>query len=350
MYTRTSDQKIKTIVNNGKANFGTYNEIPQKLDIRAMRSPYAGVPLPSFISKIRIKSRLNYIFDLKDFMGFTEFYDFKAFGLAEILLWNKNTGIKYAYHAFMANPHRFVPTATAKGRCACYKHTRRIKVSWGREHRHTALSFSLKGDKIRPAIEGFCISAINEKIHTDTLFVNPCPTSSRCSASWISTMSVKGKIEVNHEAAEQTSGLAAMIVNRAYYKFRSRINFCLGMGKVKDKDIIFHIKTSTMDAVNSDDYNDNLLSVDGEVTCLPSVYITHPFGSSKKWIIQDTEGMIDLTFEPVSIDDRTLNVIALRRVSKSLYGKFEGTLLTGKGEKLSFKNLSGIINSSSLRL
>ena len=105
-----------------------------------------------------------------------------------------------------------------------------------------------------------------------------------------------------------------------------------------------------MDAVNSDDYNDNLLSVDGEVTCLPSVYITHPFGSSKKWIIQDTEGMIDLTFEPQSIDDRTLNVIALRRVSKSLYGKFEGTLLTGKGEKLSFKNLSGIINSSSLRL
>jgi len=350
MYTRTSDQKIKTIVNNGKANFGTYNEIPQKLDIRAMRSPYAGVPLPSFISKIRIKSRLNYIFDLKDFMGFTEFYDFKAFGLAEILLWNKNTGIKYAYHAFMANPHRFVPTATAKGRCACYKHTRRIKVSWGREHRHTALSFSLKGDKIRPAIEGFCISAINEKIHTDTLFVNPCPTSSRCSASWISTMSVKGKIEVNHEAAEQTSGLAAMIVNRAYYKFRSRINFCLGMGKVKDKDIIFHIKTSTMDAVNSDDYNDNLLSVDGEVTCLPSVYITHPFGSSKKWIIQDTENMVDLTFESESDHYRHMSFIVSKIEMHILYGKFEGVIKTKDGQDIKISGFAGFARDQLLRV
>lgn len=350
MYVRQFKEAPDQIVKNGKAEFGTFTGVSPKIDIKGMRAPYAGIPLPVFISRIRIKSRLNYIFSLEDYIGMTEFYDFKVFGLGELIFWNKQTGVKYVYHAFMENPRRFVPTTTAKGRCACYKKKRHIKIRWGRNHKHTALTFNVKGDKNRPSAEGFCRAVMNDNNHTDAMFVNPAPASSRCSATWFNSMSIRGRIELNGQESKDSTGLAAMILNRCYYKFRSRAGFCVGLGKVKNKDIIFHIKTSNMDAANADTYNDNILIVDGEQTALPPVYITHPLGTENNWIIQDTEGMVDLTFTPISKDERTLNIIVIRRTVSTVYGTFEGTLLTKEGEKLSFRGVRGIMNSSKLRM
>lgn len=350
MYIREFDQAPDHIIKNGKAEFGTYEGVSPKIDIRGMRAPYAGIPLPAFISRVRIKSRLNYVFSLDDYIGMTDFFDFKAFGLGQLIFWNKQTGVKYVYHTFMENPRRFVPNTTSKGRCASYKKNRLIKVSWGRNHKHTAFSFNVKGDKVRPSAEGFCMAVMNDKNHTDSMFVNPSPTSSRCTATWFTSMSVKGNIQINGQESKDSEGLAAMILNRSYYKFRSRTDFCVGLGKSRGKDIIFHIKSSNLDAANADTYNDNILIVDGNKTALPPVYITHPFGTDSNWIIQDTEGMVDLTFTPVSKDERVLNIIAIRQVSSSVYGTFEGTLLTKEGEKLSFRGVKGIMNSSKLRM
>ncbi len=351
MYARHFDKAPEKLISKGKAAFGTYDDVSPLLDIRGMRAPYAGIPLPKFISRLRIKSRLVYVFNIENYIGFSELYDFKAFGLSQIIFWNKKTGVKYAYHNYMGNPRRYVPLTTQKGRCACYTPKRIIKVVWGRNHKHNALSFKVRGDGIRPYAEGFCISTLDDKIHTDAMFVNPSPTSSRVSVTWFNAISIKGKIELNNQTEQFSEGLAAMVINRAYYKFRSKTTFAIGLGTLPNgKKIIFHLKSSNQDAANSDIYNDNILTVDGENSALPSVYITHPFGIKKTWIIQDVENMIDLSFSPISIDERNLNIIALRRIQSSIYGTFEGTLLTKNGEKISFKSLPGIINSSLLRL
>lgn len=350
MYGRKFEEAPEQIINNGKAAFGTYTGVSPKIDIKGMRAPYAGIPIPVFISRVRIKSNLHFIFSLNDYIGMTEFYDFKAFGLGELIFWNKQTGVKYVYHTFMGNPRRFVPIITSKGRCACYRQKRYIKVSWGRNHKHTALTFNVKGNNSRPSAEGFCIGLMDDANHTDAMFVNPSPASSRCSATWFNGMSVRGKIELNGQNAEESTGLAAMILSRAYYKFRSKVTFAVGLGNVKGKSIIFHIKASNMDAANSDSYNENILTVDNSQTALPPVYITHTSDVENKWIIQDTEGMVDLTFSPISKDERTLNIIAIRRTSNTIYGSFEGTLLTKDGEKLSFKEVRGIMNISKLRM
>lgn len=350
MYVRRFDKAPDQIIKNGKAAFGTYSGVSPKLDICGMHAPYAGVPLPTFISRLRIKSRLNYIFSLDDYLGFIDFYDFKVFGMSQFILWSKKTGTKYVYHTVMKNPRRYIANETSKGRSACYKKGRNIKIAWGRNHKHNALTFKLKGDATKPSIEGYCHSTIQDPFHTDAMFVNPSPASSRCSATWINTLSVKGKINFYNKSEYTSEGLSAMIMNRTYYKLRSSTTFALGLGTVKNKKVVFNIKTSTMDAANNDDYNENILVIDGEQTALPPVYITHALGIEKNWVIQDTEGMIDLTFTPLSVDQRTLNVIALRKVSNSIYGTFEGTLLTKDGDKLSFKGLPGIINKSNIRL
>lgn len=350
MYLRTLKNLPELIIQNGKANFGTYNGITQKLDIRGMHAPYAGIPLPAFISNLRIKSKLTYVFALDKYIGKTDFFDFKVIGLAQIVFWNKETGKKNVYHVIMPTRRRFVPVKTNRGICASYRKSRYLKISWGRQHQHHAMSFKVKGDSVRANAEGYFYSPMQDMMHNDTLFVSPAPTSSRCSATWVTPMSIQGHIAINNEQADDSNGLALMLMNRTYYKSHSRTNIAYGLGNIKGKNIIFVIKTSNMDAHDADNYCQNLLTVDGENTILPPVYITHPFGIDKNWIIQDTENMIDLTFTPVNVNSKTVNLIALRSEYSDIYGTFEGVLLTKSGEKIVLKNFPGILYKNIVRL
>lgn len=350
MYSRQFKQSPEKIVQNGKAQFGSFEGVSPKIDIRGMRAPYAGIPVPSVISNLRIKSRLNYIFSTDKFIGLSQFFDFKAIGLGEIIFFNKETGKKYVYHTIMPPRRRFVPTLTTRGICACYRKARYIKISWGRKHQHHALSFKVKGDSARPNAEGYFYSPMQDNMHCDLMYINPSPTSSRCFATWLSTMKLQGHIALNKEQVEDSEGLGMMILTRGYYKMHTNSMVANGIGTIKDKSIIFYIKQSNLDSADSDTFNCNSLIIDGKQTALPPVYMTHPFGIDNKWIIQDTESMVDLTFTPNSINTRTLNIIALRTNYNTIYGTFDGVLLSADGEKIILKNFPGLLQKSILRL
>ena len=349
MYNRKFDTPPKKLIKNGQAAFGTYSGVSPKIDIRGMHAPYAGIPMPVFLSNLRIKSCLRYVFSVEKYIGFAQFYDFKALGLAQTIIWDKNSGKKYVYHVIMPPRLRFVPNDTTRGICASYRKSRFMKISWGRHHQHNALTLNLKGDNVRPNIEALFYSLRHDTMYNDAMFVNPSPSSSRVSATWFSPMSLHSRIKINDEMAE-SDGLGMMILNRAYFKMQTKTTVIQALGKIKDQNVEFSISSSNLDAADADSYNNNVLVVDGKITALPSVYITHPFGINEKWVIQDTESMIDLTFTPVSINSSILNLIALRTSYNTIYGTFEGVLLTSDGEKIPLKNFPGILQKGVLRI
>jgi len=355
MYKRLFSEPPAKIVEHGKAHFGTFSPVSSRIDIKGMRAPYAGVPVPSFISNFRIKSRLLYAFNLGDFIGYTEFVDFKIFGLTEVTFWNKETGKRNSYHSLMPVRRRFVPTKTTQGICGCYQHKRKIRVFWENAHDFFKCEFHVKGDDVRPSAQGKITSVSGDSLHTDMMFVNPAPTSSRVSVSWISTMKIKGSLNTftDHNSVPEQKmedGLGLFYMNRSYFKFHTTSALCTGLGQVRGKNLLFSIYTANIDASDSDRYNSNALIIDGEATALPPVVMTHPFGMDKNWIIQDTEGMIDLTFTPVSIQSRILNVIIMRNATTNIFGTFEGVLLTKDGEKIVLKNFPGFINRKRVRV
>ena len=350
MYSREFNKPPKNIVKNGKAKYGAYIGVPNKIDIRGMRAPYAGVPLPSFISNLRIKSRLAYIFSLDKYFGAAEFFDFKAIGIARLLLWNKETNKKNVYTTLMPPRRRFVPNDSTRGICACYTKSRFLKISWGNNHEHFSVNFDIKGDGARSTTSGYFVNTADDDKKVDLFYVNPSPTKARCSATWLSSMHTKGNLFIDNTMVDDSVGLGLMVMNRTYFKFKSKTTMICGMDKYKGRDITFFIKSSNMDAADEYNYNDNTLIVDGIATALPPVYITHPFGLDKKWIIQDTESMVDLSFTPASMNQQILDIIALRSNNNTLYGTFEGVLLTKDGEKILLKNFPGAIHKSLLRL
>ena len=350
MYFRNLEEPPKSIIKNRKALFGSYNDICSKLDIKGMRAPYAGIPLPSFLSNLRIKSRLNYVFATKNYMGFTEFFDFKLIGLSRLIFWSKESGKKHAYFCFMPLRRRFIPISTQAGTCTSFRKKRYIKVFWGKQHQQLAMRFDVKGDGVRPNCTASFFSSKYSEYHTDTLFVNPAPVSSRCSATWFTTMQISGKIMIDGELCDDSKGLACMMVNRTYLNLHSLSTFIWAVGNAGKKNVVLQLKNSNLDAADNDTYNDNILIVDGKQTALPPVYMTHSFGINKDWIIQDTESMVDLTFTPLSLDKNVRNLIVIRTSYTSIYGHLSGVLLDKNGEKIVLKNFPAIINRNLIRL
>ena len=147
-----------------------------------------------------------------------------------------------------------------------------------------------------------------------------------------------------------SEGSALFEMSRTYMKFRSNGELITGIGTLNDKQISFRLQVTSQDAVENDAYNANVLFYGGTVTPLPPVVITHPYGKMEKWIIQDTENMVDLTFTPVSDNPNVISAFVLRSEYHTIYGHFEGTLLTADGEKLSFRSLPGISKKFRIRL
>ncbi len=354
MYSRPLVKVPESIVQNGKINFGSFLGVPATVDIRGVKAPFAGIPTSTIFSNFRIKSRIYFVFAVENYIGLAEFFDDKTFGLAEVIFWDKQTGKKLAYHNLMGPRRRFVPINTYEAACTSFGSTRYIKISWSRKRGKVSLSFTVKGDRFRPSAKAKYVARLDEG-KEEALFVNPAPTTQRCSATWMIPMNLEGGLATakhRHYIKEipQEKGLGFMMLNRTYLKPRTSSENMFGLSEIDGKKIVFSFENTSQDSNDEDNYNNNLLSVDGKLTAMPPVQITHPFGLDGKWVAQDTEGMVDLTFNPISVNSRTLNIILMRNAYSTIYGTFDGVLLSKDGDKIILKNCPGIVKKSHIRL
>lgn len=344
------------IVHNGRIEFGSFNGFPSKLDIRGVRAPFVGVPLPKVIANFRIHSSLMYMFNIGPYIGSVDFYDHKIFGFADVIFWNKENGRKYAYRSFMGPRKRFIPHNMTQGFCASFNKHRYIRISWDHKHDRLSLIFNLKGDFSRPLARAAFISHFSDSAMCEVSSVLPAPSKRRCSATCISNPQIHGSISLDKTklsdsvTKEDMDGQGLISINRKYYNFHSSTEFVAATGIYKEKKFAFQIFTTQENAIDAENNNGNFLIVDGECTPLPPVTITHPFGLSKKWVIQDFENMVDLTFTPTSNVQRDITFFVMRTKLRTIYGTFEGTIKTKDGEDIVLHNYEGIAKNQLLRL
>ena len=355
MYTREIKETPDVLVRNYKPVFGTFKGHPKRFDIRNVFKPYGTVPLPTFITNLRIKSRLTFSFDIGDYIGRITFVDAKIIGYSEVIFWNKNTKQKFVYHSLMSMRKRFVPHDLEFASTTSYSKKRYTRISWDRKHGKLSVVFDLNGDSVRPSARGAISADFTDSQFVEMTCSRPNPTSRRCSALYNCTLTAHGTLTLTYRNGEtrnmsDSTGVSSFNISRTYMKFRSHGEFVEAFTTVRGKNIAFRIASESHDATNTDRYNLNMLFYDGKATPLPPVVISHNMGINGPWVIQDTENMIDLTFTPISSNVKKISAIILRTVYRSIYGTFEGTLVTADGEKITFKSLPGLAENYLIRL
>ena len=355
MYSREILPPPERLVTNGKPVFGTFAGFPCQLDIRGVEAPF-GVPLPHFLTNFRIKSSLNFTFNIGSYIGAVDFFDLKAFGYAEVVFWEKESGRRLAYRTLMGPRRRFIPHNMEAGYCASFGKSRYIRISWDHARDRLSVIFNLAGDSARPAVHGAFIAHYTSPLLCEMTTSVPSPTKRRCSASYLAATGIQGTLSLEKTKRadaipmDKTDGYALFNVNRNYYNFLSEAEFVTAAGVVGDKKVAFSIAALAEDAVDVDAINANLLFVNGVCTPLPPVVITHPFGLLNKWVIQDTENMVDLTFTPVSDNFRDMTFFVIHTKLHTIFGRFEGSLKTADGNDIPIHGFEGIAKYQVLRL
>ena len=356
MYTREIKTPPEKIVHNGKIEFGTFQGLLPRLDIRGVRAPFAGFPFPTVITNFRIQSSIMFLFNIGAFIGTVDFFDHKIFGFADVVFWNKETGRKFAYRSFMGPRRRFIPHNMITGFCASFNKKRYIRISWDHQRDRLSMIFNLKGDSSRPSAQAAFVARYSEIPMCELATVVPAPSKRRCSASYVSSPKIHGTISLEKTklseefSQEDFDGTALLNINRTYYNFHSISEFIVATGQINGKKFSFQMLTTQENAVDSENINGNLLCVDGNCTPLPPVTITHPFGITKKWVIQDFENMVDLTFTPVSDNHREVSFFVMKSQLRTIFGTFEGVIKTKDGEDIVLHNFEGIAKNQLLRL
>ena len=356
MYTREIKTPPEKIVHGGKIEFGTYQGLLSRLDIRGVHAPFAGFPLPTVITNLRIQSSLMFFFNVGSYIGTVDFFDHKIFGFAEVVFWNKENSRKIAYRSFMGPRRRFIPHNMENGFCASFNKKRYIRVSWDYKRDKLSMIFNLKGDSSRPSAQAAFIGNYSEKSVCKSATVIPSPSKRRCSATHTLDAKIHGSISLEKTKLSEEinqpdfDGTALFSVNRAYYNIHSVSEFVVATGEINGKRFSFQIFTTKENAVDSENINGNILCYDGELTPLPPVTITHPFGISKKWVIQDFENMVDLTFTPSSENNREVSFLLIKSQLHTVFGTFEGVVKDKNGESITLHNFEGIAKKQLLRL
>lgn len=353
MYERKLTNAPDNLIKNGKPQFGSYITPSKFLDIKGVKKPFGVLPLPTFITNLRIRSNISFVFSTEEYYGTIDLLDSKIYGFSEVNIWEKQTLKRYTYKNVMFLIRRLIPKNLEKGRCSTFSKRRKITFSWNKEKNRFKIDFYLKGDDVRPNLAGsFSTSDWSE--NSSLTSVLPAPVMRRCYASYQQPILVEGGLCVTKGKMlpfyfpKKTQSL--FVLTRAYYNARTVNNFISGIGTVGEDDITFRIADMSILPPDKNTYNDNVLFVNNEMTTLPPVTVTHPYGISGKWIIQDTENMIDLMFTPKSSSQRILSLVLLHAQYFTVYGTFEGKLITKEGKSIKLKDFPGIIKNQRIRL
>ena len=152
---------------------------------------------------------------------------------------------------------------------------------------------------------------------------------------------------------KQDTGSGIFCDYKGFFPYRIQTKICSATGfneenSKKGQRFGFHIAENQTRETNKN--NENALWVGGKLTPLPPVLITMPNGPDADWIIQDVEGMVDLTFTPKEQNKYSVKNIVTRADFISPLGLFNGILVNSDGDKIQIKNLLGLGKKLYLRV
>jgi hypothetical protein len=339
------------LVQDGKLILGSWKGIPGKANLLDTKRPYH-YPLPLFLKRLRLKEwRAIQAGDSSWFM-MVVLYDAKFLSMASIDLWDKANKRKFGLrHIFPGSrftiSENLLPSHTQA-------HTGRDIISMSINSDLSVLKIRASSMSRKRNGESDLNLDLELPLSKDTssafsvclpFGLNRAMYSTKMLSSCSGMISVQGQ---DHHF-DPASSIAVFDDHKGYYPYRLHYDWATGFGIDRaGRRVGFNLTDNQVkDQVK---YNENRLWIGTDVFALPPIKITRPYGNKSAWIIQDTEGMVDLVFIPeVSHDIRMkMGIADIDYVGP--FGRFEGSIHSSLGDKIDASVLYGMGEDKNVRL
>lgn len=329
------------LVSGGKFAFGTFNtqfHVVNPLD--------ASYPLGAGMPRILLPSRLKewQAFQLGNERWFilTVLYNARFSGLAQFIAYDRLEKKKYEYSRMLPSWDIHVPASIWEGRQSHRDGNSSIEIVSRLEMERFYINVSLDAENDRPGIK-----ALFETIHADGM-VEPIVVSipfgaNRGMYSHKCLMPMQGRMSIGSEVFEfkRDESFAIIDDHKGFYPYIMHYEWVTAAGINESKQLIGFNLTDNQ-SINPEKYNENCLWIDGRLHLLPPVKFSRPDGDEERWLIKDRYGMVDLAFQPVSMQKINMNALVIKIRYRGPFGYFNGFIKNRCGERQRFNNYFGM--------
>ena len=335
-----------SIVENGQAHFGTFDKPFKKLNLIDCEKP-CGKLMPDFMKKSRLTEWEAFEVHLDEGALISAVYNTGPFGFSIFVWFDKRDGKIYKWRNIV--PVKKAKVASQLVDDFCELNTKKSafvikndlmngKASakgWS-EGRCGRFEIDMSVERLSPPSNVSIPFGPNKPLYSEKDFFK-----------------ATGTITVNGETF-RTNGNSVSIIDdhKGYYPFFAHYDWLTTMGKCKidGEDKFFAFNLTRNQSVNQDDYNENLIWIEGESFPLPPVVFERESRKSRTWLVRDEHGAVNIRFEIANTFYMPIHALVVDVYYALPFGKIYGFVKDTNGKKYVVDGMLGVGEDKSTRM
>jgi len=349
MYTREIQTPRGAPIENGIPLTGTWNKAFAQVDLLNIYRPYSW-PLPRWLKDYRIKEWESFSVQDERFFLRALLGNFKLFHLAQLFLYDKETGQNYVFRKSAPGNNWRMPKNLNHASVESHSARFFFRIHTWLNADTITLDVDIAATKRHPAFTAHLAYNLGD-CDVTPVAVSLHFAERRNMYAFKALTAVRGDLVLGgrHISVDPAHCTGIFCDYKGYFPYRMRGVFCGSMGfDGEGRRYGFHIVENQAKETRKN--NENALWVDGRFTPLPPVRITMPNGPESDWVIQDLDGMVDLVFTPREINRFGTNLLVTRGDFFALMGYYNGALVNGNNEQIQVRNQWGMGEKLYLRV
>lgn len=339
MYSRDFQEPRETPLERGVPIYGCWNRAFASVEPLHLSRPFA-LPLPKWMRDYRVKEWQSFQAGDDRYYLYAAIMNLKYYRIAQVLLYDMEAKEKLFFNKVLPFGAWRFPRELANASIASRSYGYYFRIHDWLDADRVEADIDIEPTRSRPS---FTAHLEFDFSRPDQSLVSCLPLSSRRFLySFSAAGAVRGDLVFGgrHIALSPATAGGVFRDYKGYYPYRMKNAWLTGIGfDCSGRRLAFSL--SENQARDAFKYNENGFWLDGSLHLLPPVKVTQPNGTDKDWVIQDLEGMVDLTFTPREMNSYDFNLLLTRCEYGGPFGVFNGMLATSDGEKVSIRNLWG---------
>ncbi|MDR1108082.1 MAG: DUF2804 domain-containing protein [Spirochaetaceae bacterium] len=349
MYTREIQPPQDTPVEKGKPLQGTWVSAFNEVELLNIQRPFS-FPFPKWMRDYRIKEWETFV--VKDDRFFLEavLANVKYYRVAQVNLYDRETEKLLRFEKVIPFNGWKLPRDLYNSSITSRSYGFFFRIHNWLDADTIKVDFDIEAGRNRSSFTAHLEYNLNRKRSTPVAVSLPF-SERRCMYVYKALAAVRGDMVFGgrHISLDPDKTLGMFSDCKGFFPYRMFSVWCTGLGfDAENRKFGFSIAENQAKETNKN--NENALWVEGRLTPLPPVRITMPEGIDKEWVIQDVEGMVDLTFTPQAPKRSALNLLVTKIEYDTPLGYFNGTLVDCDEKKVQVRNLWGLGKKLYLRI
>jgi hypothetical protein len=339
MYTRVIQPPRASPIEDGNPLQGTWNQPFEKVDLLEIRKPYR-YPLPGWARDSRIKEWECFSAQNDHFLLEALLCNVKLYRMAQVLLYDKENKEKFIFRKFIPGTGWQFPLSLSNATVDSHSFHFYFRIHTWLDADKVNLDINIEATRRRPALTAHLAYNITRDV--TPMVVSLGIADRRIMYAYKALAPVRGDMvfDGRHISLKRDTCSGFFCDYKGFFPYRMQETICSAMGfDTENRRFGFHIAENQTKETNKN--NENALWVNGRLTPLPPVRITMADDPDAVWVIQDVEGMVDLTFTPKEQNYSEAQLIFTTAEFNAPLGYYNGMLVNAEGEQIHVRNLFG---------